>query len=126
MIGSIVNHPLFGRGQVLELRNAAREAAVRFDNGIRTIVQTNMLSILETAAKTATASVPRQVSMPHTDTAPTPEQAGKMEARQSDHGPPSRLPRSASISAHFISPLVVAVAQAVQPVTHLRLKLKAV
>ena len=56
MIGSIVNHPLFGRGQVLELRNAAREAAVRFDNGIRTIVQTNMLTALETTAKTAVAA----------------------------------------------------------------------
>ncbi|KAF0248289.1 MAG: hypothetical protein FD167_2305, partial [bacterium] len=34
MINAIVTHPLFGRGQVLQLRNSAREAVVRFDNGV--------------------------------------------------------------------------------------------
>src|SRR5437763_1612718 len=80
MIGSIVNHPLFGRGQVLELRNAAREAAVRFDNGIRTIVQTNMLATLETNAKAAISSAPRNTIAPRSDVAPTPEQTRKLEA----------------------------------------------
>ncbi|MEJ7615379.1 MAG: BREX system ATP-binding domain-containing protein [Pyrinomonadaceae bacterium] len=50
MTGDVVSHPLFGRGQIVELRNAAREAAVRFDNGIRAVVQTNMLSTLATSA----------------------------------------------------------------------------
>ena len=47
MTGVIVSHPLFGRGQVLEVRNAAREAVVRFDNGIRAVVQRNMLAELD-------------------------------------------------------------------------------
>nr|MBA4186181.1 hypothetical protein [Acidobacteriota bacterium] len=47
MIGAIVNHPLFGRGQVLELRNAGRDSVVRFDNGIRAVVPSGMLSVLQ-------------------------------------------------------------------------------
>lgn len=55
----IVSHPLFGRGQVVELRNAAREAVVKFDTGIRTVVPASMLTGLDTntAAPTAPASV---------------------------------------------------------------------
>jgi P-loop Domain of unknown function (DUF2791) len=47
MKGAIINHPLFGRGQVLELRNAGRDSVVRFDSGIRANVPSNMLSVLE-------------------------------------------------------------------------------
>lgn len=49
MINSIVTHPLFGRGQVLQLRNSAREAVVRFDNGVKTVVAANMLKVLESS-----------------------------------------------------------------------------
>jgi hypothetical protein len=59
MTGAIVNHPLFGRGQILELRNAAREAVVRFDNGIRAVVQMNMLSMLETSHAVPAPVVPQ-------------------------------------------------------------------
>jgi len=81
MVGSIVNHPLFGRGQVLELRNAARESVVRFDNGIRAVVQSNMLSIVEQAAS-AQVSAPRTIAQPKREVAVTPEQIERLEARR--------------------------------------------
>ncbi len=80
MIGSIVNHPLFGRGQVIELRNAAREAAVRFDNGIRAIVPANILSILQAAGTTAPA--PRPIIAPRSEVTLTPELEMRFAARQ--------------------------------------------
>ncbi len=80
MIGSIVSHPLFGRGQVVELRNAAREAAVRFDNGIRAVVPASILSILQAADTPAPA--PRPVVLPRAEAAPTPEQEQKIAARR--------------------------------------------
>ncbi len=81
MIGSIVDHPLFGRGQVMELRNAAREAAVRFDNGIRAVVPTNILSILKSPDSTLTPP-PRPIVTPRAEVAPTPEQLQRFEARR--------------------------------------------
>lgn len=68
----IVNHPLFGRGQIAELRHAAREAVVNFDNGIRTVVQTGMLSGLD---HTPTASAPQLERA-------TPDDAHRIEARR--------------------------------------------
>ncbi len=56
MINAIVTHPLFGRGQVLQLRNSAREAVVRFDNGVKTVVATNMLKVLEALQPITSAS----------------------------------------------------------------------
>jgi len=83
MVGSIVNHPLFGRGQVLELRNAAREAVVRFDSGIRTVVQASMLSVLQQAASFAAAlAQPRPVATPRAEIALTPEHLQRVEARR--------------------------------------------
>ena len=82
MIGSIVNHPLFGRGQVLELRNAAREAVVRFDNGIRTVVQASMLSVLQPTVAAAAPTVQRPAVAPRVEAALTPEQTQKLEARR--------------------------------------------
>lgn len=81
MVGSIVNHPLFGRGQILELRNAARESVVRFDNGIRAVVQSNMLSMIEQAASTQ-PSAPRVVAQPKREIPVTPEQVERLEARR--------------------------------------------
>jgi hypothetical protein len=80
MIGSIVNHPLFGRGQVVELRNAAREAAVRFDNGIRAVVPVNILTILKPAETPAPA--PRPIIAPRVEEARTPEQERRFAARR--------------------------------------------
>jgi hypothetical protein len=80
MIGSIVNHPLFGRGQIIELRNAAREAAVRFDNGIRAVTPVNILSILKAAETPAPA--PRPIVLPRVEVARTPEQEQQLLARQ--------------------------------------------
>ena len=80
MIGSIVNHPLFGRGQIVELRNAAREAAVRFDNGIRAVVQVNLLSILKPAEMPA--PLPRPIIAPRVEEARTPEQEQRFAARR--------------------------------------------
>lgn len=77
MTGSIVNHPLFGRGQIVELRNAGREGAVRFDNGIRAVVQINLLSILKAAEAPA-----RPVVAPRVETARTPEQEQRFAARR--------------------------------------------
>jgi len=89
MIGAIVNHPVFGRGQVLELRHAARESVVRFDNGIRTVVPTNMLTVLRQAAEAATASARAAASQSPIPIVPsreeaefTPEQRQRLEARR--------------------------------------------
>ncbi len=82
MIGSIVNHPLFGRGAVQELRNAAREAVVRFDSGIRTVVQVSMLTVLrEAASSVAAISTPKPAAAPLAETPPSPEQLCRIEAR---------------------------------------------
>src|SRR5436853_562529 len=80
MIGSIVNHPLFGRGQVVELRNAAREAAVSFDNGIRAVVPANILAILQSS--NAPVPPPRPITPPPADTVRTPEQQQRLAARR--------------------------------------------
>src|SRR5262249_14609502 len=80
MIGSIVNHPLFGRGQVLEVRNGAREAVVRFDNGIRTVVQTSMLSDLQQPPAPAVAPVPRPQAPGRVEV--TPGRMRQLEARR--------------------------------------------
>lgn len=82
MIGSVVNHPLFGRGQVLELRNAAREVVVRFDNGIRTVVQTSMLSVLQQAPSSAVLFAPRPATPARVEVALAPEQMRQIEARR--------------------------------------------
>lgn len=90
MIGAIVSHPLFGRGQVLELRNAARESVVRFDNGIRTVVQTNMLSVLHQTAEPAVAAsrakaapqLPSPMAQLRDQASFTPEQLKRIEARR--------------------------------------------
>jgi hypothetical protein len=85
MVGAIVNHPLFGRGQVLELRNAARSAVVRFDNGIRAVVQSNMLSTLQPAAEAVSANHdarPGQLFAPRPERVFTPETTERLEARR--------------------------------------------
>ncbi|HKG97108.1 MAG TPA: BREX system ATP-binding domain-containing protein, partial [Pyrinomonadaceae bacterium] len=85
MVGAIVNHPLFGRGQVLELRNAARSAVVRFDNGIRAVVQSNMLSTLQPAAEAVSAdhgARPGQLFAPRPERVFTPETTERLEARR--------------------------------------------
>ena len=85
MVGAIVNHPLFGRGQVLELRNAARSAVVRFDNGIRAVVQSNMLSTLQPAESAASANHgvrPGQLFAPRPERVFTPETTERLEARR--------------------------------------------
>lgn len=86
MIGAIVNHPLFGRGQVLELRNAARSAVVRFDNGIRAVVESNMLSTLQPAASvatsTSTSAHANQLFAPRPERVFTPEDTARLEARR--------------------------------------------
>ncbi|MGA9994935.1 MAG: BREX system ATP-binding domain-containing protein [Pyrinomonadaceae bacterium] len=84
MVGSIVNHPLFGRGQVLELRNAARSAVVRFDNGIRAVVESTMLSTLRLAENddsTTTRARPAQLLARRPERVFTPEEAKRVEAR---------------------------------------------
>lgn len=88
MVGVIVSHPLFGRGRVLERRNAARESVVRFDNGIRTVVPTNILTVLGQAAESATAraaaapALPRSVAQPRGEVDFTPEQLQRIAARR--------------------------------------------
>jgi hypothetical protein len=86
MVGDIINHPLFGRGQVLELRNAARSAVVRFDNGIRAVVESNMLLTLHpaesTVAATNTRARPGQLFAPRPERAFTPEETARLEARR--------------------------------------------
>ena len=80
MIGAIVNHPLFGRGQVLELRNAGRESVVRFDNGIRATVPFSMLSVLQ-AAETENKP-PKPFFVPRQEKVFTPEESARIEARR--------------------------------------------
>ena len=82
MIGSIVSHPLFGRGRVLEMRNAAREAVVRFDNGIRAVVQANMLSVLEQAQPSAASYASRPAAPARVEVALTTEKMEQVEARR--------------------------------------------
>ena len=79
MLGAIVNHPAFGRGQVVETRNAGREAAVRFDNGIRTVVQSNMLSVLQPSV--VSIKPPRPVIVPRPERVFTPEEVTRRAAR---------------------------------------------
>ena len=81
MIGAIVNHPLFGRGQVLELRNAGRDAVVRFDNAIRASVPSNMLSVLQ-AAETQDKAAPKPFIAPRAEKIFTPEEESRLEARR--------------------------------------------
>lgn len=81
MIGAIVNHPLFGRGQVLELRNAGRDSVVRFDNGIRAAVPSSMLSVLQ-AAENGAQSAPKSFIAPRPKRKFTPEEAERIEARR--------------------------------------------
>ncbi len=80
MIGAIVNHPLFGRGQVLELRNAGRESVVRFDNGIRAAVPVNMLSVLQAAEMEN--KPPKPFFVPRQEKIFTPEESARLEARR--------------------------------------------
>jgi hypothetical protein len=85
MIGSIVNHPLFGRGQVMEMRNAGREAVARFDNGIRAVVPFNILTMLkpaETAAAVSSVRPPAPIIAPRAEVALTPEQERRIGARR--------------------------------------------
>jgi hypothetical protein len=95
MIGSTVNHPLFGRGQIIELRNAARESAVRFDNGIRAVVPVNLLSVLKSSD--APLPAPRPLVMPRNETARTAEQEQRFAARRTIEAlrygvvPPTRI-----------------------------------
>lgn len=79
MIGAIVNHPLFGRGQVLETRNAGRDSVVRFDNGIRATVPGGMLSILEAVENQL---APKPFIAPRVEKVFTPEEAEQLEARR--------------------------------------------
>ena len=82
MIGAIVSHPLFGRGRVLEMRNARREAVVRFDNGIRAVAQTSMLSVLQQPISSAVRSAPHPTAQARVEVAPTPDQVRQLEARR--------------------------------------------
>ncbi len=79
MKGAIINHPLFGRGQVLELRNAGRDSVVRFDNGIRATVPSSMLTVLQAVEveETPKPFIPQQVEKVF-----TPEEIQKQEARR--------------------------------------------
>lgn len=80
MKGAIVNHPLFGRGQVLELRNAGRDSVVRFDNGIRASVPSNILSVLQ-AVEIETQN-PKPFIARRVEKNFTPEEVQRLEARQ--------------------------------------------
>jgi hypothetical protein len=80
MIGAIINHPLFGRGQVLELRNAGRDSVVRFDNGIRAAVPSSMLSVLQAVENQQFA--PKPFLAPRAEKVFTPEETQKLEARR--------------------------------------------
>ncbi len=79
MKGAIINHPLFGRGQVLELRNAGRDSVVRFDNGIRATVPSSMMTILQAAEAQVT---PKAFLAPRVEKVFTPEEAKRLEARR--------------------------------------------
>lgn len=79
MNGAIVNHPLFGRGQVLELRNAGRDSVVRFDNGIRAAVPSSMLSVLQAAEKPAEQ---KPFMAPQPQKILTTEEEKRLEARR--------------------------------------------
>ncbi len=82
MIGSIVNHPLFGRGIVQELRNAARETVVRFDSGIRAVVQASMLTVLrEGAPSSGGAARHEPMAASLSETPRSPENLRRLEAR---------------------------------------------
>ena len=81
MIGAIVNHPLFGRGQTLELRNAGRDSVVRFDNGIRAVVLSSMLSVLQ-AFEPENQPTPKPFIAPRVEKMFTPEEATRLEARR--------------------------------------------
>lgn len=80
MIGAIASHPLFGRGQVLELRNAGRDSVVRFENGIRATVPSNMLSVLQAAETEIQPQKP--FIAPRVEKVFTPEEEKRIEARQ--------------------------------------------
>jgi len=79
MIGAIASHPLFGRGQVLALRNAGRDAVMRFDNGIRATVPGSMLSILQAAEN---QPPPKPFIAPRVEKIFTPEEEKRIEARR--------------------------------------------
>lgn len=79
MIGAIASHPLFGRGQVLESRNAGRDAVVRFDNGIRATVPGSMLSILQAADN---PPPPKPFIAPRVEKIFSPEEEKRIEARR--------------------------------------------
>ncbi len=80
MIGAIASHPLFGRGQVLELRNAGRDSVVRFDNGIRATVPSNMLAVLQAAETEIQPQKP--FIAPRVEKVFTPEEVTRLEARR--------------------------------------------
>ncbi len=70
---------------MLELRNAARSAVVRFDNGIRTVVESNMLSTLQPAASAASTNHrahASQLSAPRPERVFTPAETERLEARR--------------------------------------------
>ena len=79
MKGAIINHPLFGRGQVLELRNAGRDSVVRFDSGIRAAVPSNMLSVLQSTESETLE--PKPFIVPRKEKIFTPEEAVRIESR---------------------------------------------
>ena len=81
MIGAVVNHPLFGRGHVSEVRNAGRDSVVRFDNGIRAAVPSGILSVLQ-AAETEVQSAPKSFIVSRPEKNFTPAEAVRIEARR--------------------------------------------
>jgi hypothetical protein len=69
----------------LELRNAARSVVVRFDNGIRAVVESSMLSTLqpaESVAATSTRARPGQLFAPRPERVFTPAETERLEARR--------------------------------------------
>lgn len=62
----------------MELRNAAREAAVSFDNGIRAVVPVTILSVLK--ASDTPLPAPRPITPPPVEVARTPEQQQRLDA----------------------------------------------